>query len=141
VWAASPGYAGIPYTVSVWALVSAAWVHRVTIFDGSSVTQYEDGVAGSYSWNHQLNASGNLAIAPAVASDIDDVVILPFAVPASWVASWPTSTAFPSRPNVLLSGDCVAYPRTVQGEKASIGQKNHGSSGLFGVFSCDLREV
>lgn len=87
-WIALPLLSGGPWTVSVWRKVGAgAWVHYLKTSAGSVWT---DGVlTGSTAWLTVTTAAGAVKIDADAASTthIDDLVVLPYAVPSDWPAS------------------------------------------------------
>jgi hypothetical protein len=88
----------------------------------AGVTQYRDGVAGSYSMGNWIDVTADGVVrlhgkdndASNNAKDYDDLVVLPFKLPtaraATWAAqlsAWMDEYAFGDAPFVKLSGDCI----------------------------------
>ncbi len=100
------------YTISVWKLTATGpdvWTHYLATWDGSTLTEYENGIAGAYSMNFISVTAGVLRLNNSEAAsnwDYSDLVALPFVVPTAWIAGLAATTrAFPNRPNVEASGD------------------------------------
>jgi hypothetical protein len=101
------------------------------------VTQYRRGLPGSWSmgrWLH-VEADGDVAVwgfdnaNVAAAYDYDDLVVLPFAVTASWaaqLAAFGAAFAYPETPLLLLQGDAIPEPAgaLVSGRVTSVQQRN-----------------
>jgi hypothetical protein len=95
------------WTVAQWVLVSSVWVHRLQTSDGR---KYEGGVATpSASWDQAL-ASGVYTVpydSGAGVAGCDDLVILPFELPASWCVQWPQDQPFSPLPRLSIAGEMI----------------------------------
>jgi hypothetical protein len=97
------------------------------------VTQYKSGVAGSWSMGNwlEVSAAGEVAIhgytnaGATGAYDFDELLVLPFALPSTVMATWAaalatfrSTTSMGRLPRVLLDGDCIpdAAPLAVRCE-------------------------
>ena len=107
------------YTIAVWKLTSTGpdvWTHYLATWDGSTLTEYENGVAGAYSMNFISVTAGVLRLNNSDAASnqaYSDLVALPFVVPTAWIAGLAATTrAFPNRPNVEASGDMLNLAST-----------------------------
>jgi hypothetical protein len=127
-WAPTKGF-----TVAVHKFVSGSWrdyiaTGSVVVTRGASsgnpvgVTQYENGLAGAHAMGNWLSvdADGDVGIhgydaaGSGAAFDFDELLVWPFALPPSVMATWASAlnTFRASRsvgrlPHVLLSGDCI----------------------------------
>lgn len=122
-----------PYTVSLWHYYSGAWHHR--IFGSAGGFGYVDGVQDSTAGNdgargidtstgsgYRLLNLGDFATGTlGGAQYFDDLVILPYAVPVSWVAGiYAKTVAFSALPVLTVTGDAIPEStRSCMGEAAS----------------------
>lgn len=118
----------LPYsdwTVLVWRFESAAWHHYIIKSTASVCTGvWKDGASQSAvfpSWVFATYGSGStnafdLLNTAGSSQDFDDLVLLPFGIPAAWASSLYTfhaAQAFPTKPaGLLLTGDIVPTPST-----------------------------
>lgn len=123
-WAPTDGWSLLFFenaTGSHYAVTGAVAVTRgASSGNPAGVTQYEDGVAGSYGVGNFLDlaADGDVGLhgysygGGAGAKRFDNVVALPFALPSStWAAAlyaFHAANPWPSMRQVTLSGDCVS---------------------------------
>lgn len=113
-------------------------MHRVQTSEG---TQWEDGVEGSYAWNHELTPAGTFFFSNG--DEVDDIVLLPCLLPSSWVASWDRSSPFPARPDVVVGGDVVEGLSILcnAGGSVSVTEMPGRAVHRRAVLSCTLEEV
>lgn len=146
-WAATKGW-----TLCCFKFISGVWrdllatgsvvVTRGAAANPAGVTQFQDGVAGTYGMGHFIDvaADGDVGVhgydaaGAAGAFDYDELLFLPFAFPSHLAATWAAqlaafrSTSAAGRlPFVKLSGDCIpdAQPlevrwRVTQGEQRRV---------------------
>lgn len=110
---------GGEWTVGVWRDGGGGWTHWMVTSEGAV---YQDGApAGpAPSWL-EVDVHGNVTIVDSLGALYDDLVCLPYVIPASWAAVWGTATeAFSPLPRLRLSGDIVrGLPTLVQGQIGS----------------------
>lgn len=124
------------YTVSVWVISGGSWLHRVHVWDGSTTTKYEDGVAGAYGWSYAIS-SGVLTLA---SGGYDDLVVTPYAWPESWITSFDDTNPF-TLPRLWMSGDAIGDAAVqVIGDDVELEHINTGS-GQYVALAAQLREV
>ena len=133
-------------------------VTRAASANPAGVTQYKNGVAGSWSMGNWISVqTANVGIYgytnanAGAAYDYDDVFFLPFALPATWMPSLYTFLAanpYPSCPRVKIYGDgiedpspgvdcIVRVPRSVQRRQVQAGVAYTNMREL----ELDIREV
>lgn len=96
------------WTVMVWRYEGAAWVHYVVRSDGAKWVDGARNDAASTTW---LTVGSDVTIANATGSPVlyDELVVLPFAVPANWPAQVvAAAVAYGALPFLLATGDLVA---------------------------------
>ncbi len=110
---------GSTWSLMFWRYESGAWHHYIICSD---TTEYYDGAAGAYATTWIAVSGGSVTITNATGSAVlyDDLVVLPFVVPATWAAIWGVAaTAFPSLPSLSAAGDFDPEARTVKGMVSS----------------------
>lgn len=119
--AASVTYAtalGGAWTVMVWRWSGSAWVHYAIRSDGAKWIGVARNDAAATPWL-QVDGAGNVTIVAGGAEFYDDLVCLPYLVPAEWVAAWAVrSSAFSPLPRLHLTGDIGTA--LVEGEAESV---------------------
>jgi hypothetical protein len=84
------------------------WVHRLQTSDGR---KYTGGVATpSASWSQTLTSGGVYTVPYDGLSGVggcDDLVILPFELPASWCVQWPQDQPFSPLPRLSITGEMI----------------------------------
>lgn len=100
------------WTALAWRRSGGAWRHYIRTGTSAGATAaWRDGVAHVTSDAWATNTTGTVAlVSNATAADFDDVVFLPYTVPAAWVSglyAFHSARAFPALPRVALSGDVV----------------------------------
>ena len=122
----------------------------------ASVTQYRNGVAGSYSMGNWIGVaadgdaliSGHSNAGAAAAYDYSDFVVLPYTVTAAQALAlynFTSSRAFPALPFVSLGGDALPTPITARCRIKKIAQRRLILDGAFrnnaAVLVGEAREV
>lgn len=131
---------GSEWTVFVWRFESAAWHHYAVRSDGSA---WKDAVADSVpTW---LTVSGSvvtIANTTGAAVKYDDLVVLPYQAPSSWVSSiYNAGSAFSDLWKLSAAGDFIERaPVSVLGSPSDA-RVVKTASGLRTVLSFQLREA
>lgn len=110
---------GTTWALMYWRFESAAWHHHIINSDG---VKYLDGVVDVGATTYIAVSGGSVTITNATGSPVlyDDLVVVPFVVPAAWAAVWGVAaTAFPSLPRLSVAGDFDPEARTMLGEVTS----------------------
>lgn len=148
----APGYAGLDKTVLFWRRPGAgAFDHyAITRTAGGSTQEYKNGVAGAYTTTNfftfsdtQCSFLGKNDAGVNTTIQIDDVVILPFLMPAANIATLAASTAaWADLPYLRITGDGLggASSRTVDPVEVDEDYVQ-AHSPLDGTWSDDLREI
>lgn len=90
------------WTTAQWIYTGSAWEHRLQTSAG---LKYTNGApTPGASWSYPIT-SGAYAIASGV--QIDDLVILPYALPAALCAQWSQTLPFGPLPQLTLTGDLI----------------------------------
>jgi len=90
------------WTTAQWIYTGSAWEHRLHTSAG---LKYTDGVATPFAaWSYPI--TGGVYIIPN-GSSIDDLVILPYALPAALCVQWPQASAFTPLPHLTATGDAI----------------------------------
>jgi hypothetical protein len=113
-------FAATTWTVMFWRLTTGSYVHWLHTSATGGANGYADGVYGAAPGI--LTVSGGTATLADTDARVDDLVLLPFVVPAGWIAALGAQTAaWPSTPRLRAAGDAVseAASRTCLGEVAS----------------------
>ena len=143
--AATTGQLTLPIAPTSWTVLvhryeGAAWVHYIIRSDG---TKWKDGspYVGATAW---LVTSGSTRLenTDVAACDYDDLVVLPFLVPSSWVASVyaeHTARAWTPQPKLRATGVYVPNaPRYVMGDVDDAGIVPMVVSGSFAITAQEL---
>lgn len=120
----------------------------------AGVTQYKDGVAGSWNMGNWLSvdADGDVGIhgysnaGAAAAYDYDELLVLPFALPPALLAAWATALAtfratYPvgRLPRVKLFGDCIASDTVPLEVRCRVSKSDIDPQFLGGGFAKNAR--
>ena len=104
------------YTLAVWRLESAVWVHYVIRKLNGATNKWVDGGSDDGASTPWLTVSGAgvLQLSDGVAEEnFSDLVALPFGVPSTWPALWAAyGRAFPRLPRLEAAGDLLGDPDT-----------------------------
>lgn len=105
---------GGAWTVMVWQWDGAAWDHYVVTSAGHKWVNGIRNDAATTTW--LAVSSGTLTLsAPSAAAYYDDLVALPYVIPAAWAEVWGVATsAFSALPRLAMAGDIGTA--TVEGE-------------------------
>ncbi len=108
------------YTVMWHVNPGGGYVHRARVFDGSTELLYEDGVLDAGPFPEVVVSAGDVVVGDLVSAfTLDDLVMLPFQAPTSWVTGgWGVVTAAWSDPPALIANgtmtddvDLIVKPR------------------------------
>lgn len=118
------GLAAASWSVCWWWWNGSAWQH-MAIRSDTTGARWVNGVLTSGAAGYFTATANALTIAQGAGSTayFDDVVCLPFLVPASWFATWAAaSSAYTKPPFVTLGGTLAAYGGTTCRGKATRSQ-------------------
>lgn len=90
------------WTTAQWIWTGSVWEHRLQTSAGLKYTNGSP--TPSASWSYPLT-TGSYAIASGV--QIDDLAILPYALPAALCAQWSQTLPFGPLPQLTLTGDLI----------------------------------
>lgn len=106
-----PGSYSSHYSVLVWKYDAGAWNHYAISYNGAQ-TVYRNGANYGSSIASWFSASGG-TITITGPDYFDDLVVMPFALPASWLAaiySWHNANPWSALPTLRVAGDAIPDP-------------------------------
>jgi len=124
---------GSNWTAMFWRYETAVWHHYTVLSDGK---KWYDGVrndALSTTWFSVASGTATITNTTGSAVDYDDLVLLPFLVPADWPPVFGVaSSAFSNLPSLTLAGDIIpeATTRSALGEVSMVPAKVYLSGSL-----------
>lgn len=123
------------YTLVVWRLETAVWHKYILVSANSVVSKYKDGASSVAGTTFLTVTSGVVQLGDGTnADDFSDLVVLPYAIPSAWPATWYAyGRQFPALPSIEASGDLIYAPTTPltvrgSGVQVALGQFNNAGT-------------